>query len=79
MNRCRFRSTKRLRFIGVIRAAIMPRQIVNGFKTDLTGYEHLDDMCLLHINGRSYEPGLCGSLAADPWSRDPGGGQSLLL
>ncbi len=42
-----------------------------------TGHEHLDNLGLIHMNGRVYDPGLGRFLSADPYVTTPYDGQGL--
>ncbi|MBX3704369.1 MAG: VCBS repeat-containing protein [Steroidobacteraceae bacterium] len=42
-----------------------------------TGHEHLDNLGLIHMNGRAYDPRLGRFLSADPYVTAPFNGQSL--
>lgn len=42
-----------------------------------TGHEHLDDLALVHMNGRIYDPMLGRFLSADPFVQDPYNTQSF--
>ncbi|MFC3378605.1 RHS repeat domain-containing protein [Rugamonas sp. CCM 8940] len=42
-----------------------------------TGHEMLDQLDLVHMNGRVYDPALARFLSADPHLTDPGNGQSF--
>ena len=42
-----------------------------------TGHEHLDDLDLIHMNGRVYDPRIGRFLSADPYVPDPFSGQGL--
>ncbi|MFY9314849.1 MAG: RHS repeat-associated core domain-containing protein [Burkholderiales bacterium] len=49
-----------------------------GISTDrgFTGHEHLDEMMLIHMNGRIYDPVLARFMTADPFLQSPGNLQS---
>ncbi|MDH4259571.1 MAG: hypothetical protein OEW16_04630 [Gammaproteobacteria bacterium] len=42
-----------------------------------TGHEHLDNLDLIHMNGRVYDPRVGRFISADPYVPDPFNGQSL--
>ena len=42
-----------------------------------TGHEHLDNLDLIHMNGRVYDPRIGRFISADPYVADPSSGQSL--
>src|SRR5262249_37336203 len=49
-----------------------------GVTTDrgFTAHEHLDELCLIHMNGRVYDPTLGRFMTADPTIQAPGNLQS---
>ncbi len=53
-------------------AITLPSLTTRGF----TGHEHLDDMGLIHMNARVYDPELGRFLSADTYVQDPGDSQS---
>ncbi|MCP4467888.1 MAG: RHS repeat-associated core domain-containing protein, partial [Halieaceae bacterium] len=55
-----------------IEALVIPALTNRGF----TGHEHVDEMDLIHMNGRVYDPQLGRFLSADPHVQAPGNSQS---
>ena len=53
-------------------AAVGTPSIVRGY----TGHEHLDDVDVIHMNGRIYDPELGRMLSADPFVQAPNVGQN---
>ena len=53
--------------------AVMPATTHHGY----TGHEHLDDIDLIHMNGRVYDPALGRFAQADSIVQDPANSQSL--
>lgn len=49
---------------------------VTGFTRGYTDHEHLEDLGLIHMNGRVYDPVLGRFLSADPFVDDAGDGQA---
>jgi RHS repeat-associated protein len=50
---------------------------VAGFVRDcFTGHEHIDEMGLIHMNGRVYDPQIGRFLSADPYIQSPYNTQS---
>ena len=47
-------------------------EVNHGSDRGFTGHEHLDDIGLVHMNGRLYDPILGRFLQADPFIQDPG-------
>jgi RHS repeat-associated protein len=53
--------------------AVVPATTHHGY----TGHEHLDEVGLIHMNGRVYDPALGRFTQADPYIQDPTNSQSL--
>ncbi|MFO1394051.1 MAG: polymorphic toxin type 10 domain-containing protein [Steroidobacteraceae bacterium] len=51
--------------------------IANTTRHGYTGHEHLDNLALVHMNGRVYDPTLGRFLSVDPLIGDPGDSQQL--
>lgn len=51
--------------------------IANTTRRGYTGHEHLDNLALVHMNGRVYDPMLARFLSVDPLVGDPGDSQQL--
>jgi len=54
-----------------------PGQLTASFNRGFTGHEHLDDVGLIHMNGRVYHPGLGRFISADPTGQFPKASQSF--
>ncbi|MBA2409353.1 MAG: RHS repeat-associated core domain-containing protein [Gammaproteobacteria bacterium] len=52
-------------------------QLTSSFDRGFTGHEHLDDVGLIHMNGRVYHPGLGRFISADPTVQFPKASQSF--
>jgi RHS repeat-associated protein len=52
-------------------------QLYASFPRGFTGHEHLDDVRLIHMNGRVYHPTLGRFISADPFVQFPKASQSL--
>lgn len=59
--------------------SIDPNNGIVGVNTDrgYTGHEHLDELGLIHMNGRVYDPQVGRFQSADPFIQDPFNGQSF--
>ncbi|MGF0539380.1 RHS repeat-associated core domain-containing protein [Agrobacterium sp. ES01] len=44
----------------------------NTFRRGFTGHEHLDNLDLIHMNGRVYDPDIARFVSADPFVQGPG-------
>ena len=55
-----------------------PDNTIAGINTDrgYTNHEHLDELGLIHMNGRIYDPALGRFMSADPYIQAPGNSQS---
>jgi RHS repeat-associated protein len=55
-----------------------PNETIVGLQTDrgFTAHEHLDELTLIHMNGRIYDPALGRFMTADPYVQSPGNLQS---
>jgi len=51
--------------------------IANALRNGFTGHEHLDNMTLIHMNGRVYDPAIGRFISADPYTTDPDFSQGL--
>ncbi len=51
--------------------------IGNTTRDGYTGHEMLDDVALVHMNGRVYDPGIGRFLSVDPLIGDPGDSQAV--
>jgi RHS repeat-associated protein len=51
--------------------------IANTTRRGYTGHEHLDNLALIHMNGRVYDPGTGRFLSVDPLIGDPGDSQQV--
>src|SRR5262249_46725887 len=54
-------------------AQVFPAKTRRGY----TGHEQLDDMSLIHMNARTYDPSLGRMLSADPFVQFPASSQSF--
>jgi RHS repeat-associated protein len=52
---------------------IFPSETPRGY----TGHEHLDDVTVIHMNGRAYDPDTSRMLSPDPYVQAPGFAQSF--
>src|SRR5688572_23878815 len=52
-------------------------QIAAATRRGFTGHEHLDNLALIHMSGRVYDPGLGRFIQADPFVPDPLDAQSF--
>lgn len=51
--------------------------IGNTTRDGFTGHEHLDNLALVHMNGRVFDPVVGRFMSADPYVQEPFNGQSL--
>ena len=51
--------------------------IANTTRRGYTGHEHLDNLALIHMHGRVYDPGIGRFLSVDPLIGDPGDSQQV--
>ncbi len=58
---------------GITDLAVISANTRDGY----TGHEHLDNLALIHMNGRVYDPRIGRFLSADPYVPAPYSGQSL--
>ncbi|GFE88652.1 hypothetical protein GCM10011488_36060 [Steroidobacter agaridevorans] len=53
------------------------QSMANATRHGFTGHEHLDNLGLIHMNGRVQDPGLGRFISADPFIFSPGSSQGL--
>jgi RHS repeat-associated protein len=71
-----FGSRRKANWTGAPTAAELA-QIAAVTRDGFTGHEHLDNLDLIHMNGRVYDPGLGRFISADPYVTLPYDGQGL--
>jgi RHS repeat-associated protein len=62
----------------LINSLLDPSDAIVGISTDrgFTGHEHLNEIGLIHMNGRVYDPLIGRFMSADPFIQDPSNSQS---